>query len=78
MCPILNSRSNEIIISSNSSFIDKLKLKILGLHRITIAAIILYTIFVILFIIVNVLMCIWNVTINRKKYFPTSKNCSNL
>lgn len=74
MCPKITNTKTKIIISTNSSITDKIKSKILGFHRITIAAIILYMIFVIIFVIVNVLMCIWNVKINRKKYFLASKN----
>jgi len=75
MCPkVKNHTTTKTIITSNSSFTDKLKSKIVGFHRITIAAIILYIIFVIIFVIANVLMCIWNVKINRKKYFLASKN----
>jgi hypothetical protein len=74
MCPKINNIKKKIMITSNSSITDILKFKITELHRITIAAILLYIIFVIIFIIVNVLMCIWNVKINRKKYFLASKN----
>lgn len=59
---------------SNSSMIDRMKSKLFSLHRITIAAIILYISFVTMFVIVNVLMCIWNVKINRRKYILASKN----
>jgi hypothetical protein len=74
MCPIMDHVKTEIILTSNSSMTDRLKVKFMGLHRITIAAVILYIFFVIMFIIVNVLICIWNVKINRKKYFLASKN----
>ncbi len=74
MCPKINNIKKKIMITSNSSITDILKFKITELHRITIAAILLYIIFVIIFIIVNVLTCIWNVKINRKKYFLASKN----
>ena len=73
MCPKMDNTNTEIILTSNSSMIDRLKVKFMGFHRITIAAVILYILFVIMFIIVNVLMCVWNVKINRKKYFLASK-----
>ncbi len=74
MCPKMNNIENKIMITSNSSITDKLKFKINEFHRITLAAILLYIMFVIIFIIVNVLTCVWNVKINRKKYFLASKN----
>jgi hypothetical protein len=74
MCPKWNNTKTKIVITSNSSMAERIKSKILELHRITIAAIILYIIFVILFIIINVLMCIWNVKVNRRKYVLASKN----
>jgi hypothetical protein len=74
MCPKLNHTKTETLISSNSTFKDRLKSKILGLHRVTILAIIFYIIFVIIFIFVNVLSFIWNMRINRKKDFITTKN----
>jgi hypothetical protein len=74
MCPKMDNVKTKIIITSNSSMTDRLKIKFMGLHRITIAAVILYILFVIMFIIVNVLMCIWNVKIHRRKYFLASKN----
>jgi hypothetical protein len=73
----MNHVKTEIILTSNSSMADRLKVKFKGLHRITIAAVILYIFFVIMFIIVNILICIWNVKINRKKYFLASKNFFN-
>jgi hypothetical protein len=74
MCPKTVNTNTQIILTSNSSMTDRLKVKFMGLHRITIAAVILYILFVIMFIIVNVLMCVWNVKINRKKYFLASKS----
>ena len=75
MCPKMNNVKPKILITSNSSTIERIKYKILEFHRITIAAIILYIIFVILFIIINGLMCIWNVKVNRRrKYLLASKN----
>ncbi|CAF0888633.1 unnamed protein product [Adineta steineri] len=75
MCPkATNNTKTKTIITSDSSFLIKLKSKISELHRITIAAIILYIIFVIIFIITNVLMCIWNVKINREKYFLANQH----
>ena len=72
MCPKFNSSTNQMITLSNSSIIDRLKLKFINVHRITIIAIILYMIFLIIFIIFNTFMCIWNIKINRKKYYMTS------
>ena len=54
--------------------IDRVKSKLFSFHRITIAAIILYMFFVTMFVIVNVLMCVWNVKINRRRYILASKN----
>lgn len=54
--------------------LDRMKSKLFSFHRITIAAVILYIFFVIMFVIVNALMCIWNVKIRRRKYVLASKN----
>ena len=74
MCPKLNNTKTNISIIANSTFIERLKFQMIGLHRITILAIILYIIFVSIFIIVNVLSFIWNLRINRKKDLETNIN----
>ncbi|UJR21943.1 hypothetical protein I4U23_025012 [Adineta vaga] len=73
MCPkVANITKNKVIITSKSSFIERIKSKFSELHRITIAAIVLYFLFVIVFTITNVLMCVWNVKTNRKRNSPSS------
>ena len=74
MCPKMMETKKKITLMSNSSMVDRIKFKFAGLHRITIAAVILYILFVIMFVIVNVLMCIWNVKTNRRRYFHAGKN----
>ncbi|CAF1303346.1 unnamed protein product [Rotaria magnacalcarata] len=72
MCPKQNKTESKIKLTSKSPFMNKLKSKFAQLHRITIAAIILYIIFVIVFVIVNAFICVWNLKINRKKYILTN------
>ncbi|CAF1589955.1 unnamed protein product [Adineta ricciae] len=67
MCPrVSNHTKTKSMITSKSTFIERMKAKLGEFHRITIAAIVLYFLFVIIFTITNVLMCIWNVKLNRK------------
>lgn len=77
MCPKMADRSsNQLVDNSSDSFVDRVKSKFGELHRITVAAIVLYSIFVVVFIITNVLMCVWNVKINGKRPNPASKRCA--
>ncbi|CAF0938558.1 unnamed protein product [Adineta ricciae] len=67
MCPrVSNHTKTKSMITSKSTLIERMKAKLGEFHRITIAAIVLYFLFVIIFTIANVLMCVWNVKLNRK------------
>lgn len=67
MCPKITLKKNQTILLANSSLIERIQYHISHFHRITIAAIVLYCLFVIMFLIVNILMCIWNRKIQKKK-----------
>lgn len=73
MCPKIVKQKVEQIIYANSSLIERAKYQIANFHRITIASIVLYCLFLIMFIIVNVLMCVWNRTVKRRKYVEQTK-----
>lgn len=60
MCPKVNNTKIENLITTNSTFIEKVKSKISNLHIVTIIAMGIYIVFVIMFIIGNLLICIWN------------------
>jgi hypothetical protein len=67
MCPKVNYTKIKSTISKNSTLIEKLKSKMLNLHRITILAIGIYIIFVIAFIFSNILLSLWKFTSDKKK-----------
>ena len=73
MCPKTNGTKAREQLAANSTMIDKLKWKFAELHRITIFALVLYLIFVIIFVCVNVLTCVWNYTIRRTKHVKSSR-----
>lgn len=77
MCPKITPVKVEHVISANSSLIEHIKYQISNFHRITIASIVLYSLFLIMFIIVNVLMCVWNRTTKKRKYVEQTKSIDN-
>jgi hypothetical protein len=73
MCPKMNNTKIKSSISANSTLIEKFQFKIFNLHRITLVAIALYTLFVIIFISSLILDCVWKSNSNKKKELAKSK-----
>jgi hypothetical protein len=73
MCPKINNTKIRIIPKENSTLIEKVKLHLFNLHRITIITIGVYILFVIAFIFSNILLSIWTWTSNKKKFLMQSK-----
>jgi len=73
MCPKINNTKIRIIPKINSTLIEKIKLHLSNLHRITIITIGVYILFVIAFISSNILLSIWTWTSKKKNSLMQSK-----
>ncbi|CAF0895064.1 unnamed protein product [Adineta steineri] len=69
MCPKIAQAKVQNVLTGNHTLIEKVKIRLFSLHRITIVAIGIYIIFVLTFIFSNILLSLWNFTNNKKKEF---------
>ncbi|CAF3027737.1 unnamed protein product [Rotaria socialis] len=66
MCPKMNNTKTKVSSQKNNTLIEKIKSKIYNFHIVTIVAIGLYILFVIMFMISYVFICIWNMKSDEK------------
>lgn len=73
MCPKINQSRISILPTANNTSIERLKSKIMNLHRVTIITIGVYILFVLAFIFSNILLSIRTWTSAKKKALVQSE-----